>query len=194
MDYIALDFETANSQKGGAASLGLAKFDEEGNVIDTYYSLICPKVKYFDPGMTRVHQLDSAECLLSPTFDQIWPDIHKFFGNSIIVAHNAIFDYKVLEGCLEAYNLELPRNVFYCTLQISRKKWPHYKSHKLTVLSEMFELNYRAHHALDDAINCGKIFKIACGDYTFDREKLINYLDYDLKVKSRTMVEDGYLF
>ena len=34
MDYIALDFETANSQKGGAASLGLAKFDEEGNVIN----------------------------------------------------------------------------------------------------------------------------------------------------------------
>lgn len=194
MNYIALDFETANSSAGGACSIGMAKFDEEGEVVDTYYSLICPKNKYFDPSMTRVHQLSSEQCLLSPTFDQLWPEILEFMGNDIIVAHNAIFDFKVLQGCLDAYSLSYPRNVFYCTLQISRKKWPQFKSHKLTVLSEHFELNYRAHHALDDAINCGKIMKIACEDKTYERQTLINYLDYELKVKSRVMIEDGYLF
>ncbi len=194
MNYIALDFETANSRKAGVASIGLAKFDEEGNVVDTYYSLLCPKYEYFDPWMTRVHGLSSQECLISPTFDQVWPKIQEFIGDDIIVAHNAIFDFNVLEGCLEEYSLSYPRNVFYCTLQISRKKWPQYKSHKLTYLSEIFELNYRAHHALDDAINCGKLFKYACGDNTFERQRLINYLDYTLKVKSRVMVEDGYLF
>ena len=194
MNYIALDFETANSSKAGACSIGLAKFDEEGMVVDTYYSLICPKYKYFDPMMTRVHKLSSQECLLSPTFDKIWPEIVNFVSNDIIVAHNLNFDYKVLEGCLDEYFLDLPKNVFYCTLQISRKRWPEYDSYKLTTLSERFELNYRAHHALDDAINCGKILKIACGNNTFSRSDLINYLDYDLKVKSKAMIESGLLF
>ncbi|MDC7243312.1 MAG: exonuclease domain-containing protein, partial [Sphaerochaetaceae bacterium] len=130
----------------------------------------------------------------SPTFDLIWPEVNSFMANDIVIAHNVNFDYSVLKGSLETYNLDFPTNVFYCTLQISRKKWPSMKSHKLTYLSEQFELNYRAHHALDDAINCGKLFKIACGDKTFEREVLINYLDYDLKVKSKKMVEDGYLF
>ncbi|MGD1820150.1 MAG: exonuclease domain-containing protein [Pleomorphochaeta sp.] len=194
MNYVALDFETANANKGGAASIGMAKFNEEGEVIDTYYSLICPKVKYFDPSMTRVHQLSANDCLISPTFDKLWDDIENFMADDIIVAHNAKFDYSVLQGCLESYDLNFPKNVFYCTLQISRKKWPDLRSHKLTYLSEVMELNYRAHHALDDAINCGKIFKLACGDKTFNRFDLINYLDYELKVPSKKMVDDEYLF
>lgn len=194
MNYIALDFETANSQKGGACSIGLAKFDEEGEVVDTFYSLIRPKLTYFDPFMTRVHGLSSSECLAAPKFDYLWPEILNFVGNNIVVAHNLTFDYKVLEGTLDVYDLPHPRNVFYCTLQISRKTWPHFKSHKLTVLSENFELNYRAHHALDDAVNCGKIFKIACGDKTFERPRLVNYLDNYLKVKSRVMFKEDFLF
>ncbi len=196
MNYIALDFETANADKGGIASIGMAKFDEEGQVIDTFYSLVCPKEKYFSPAMTSVHQLKSEDCLLAPTFDILWPDVKSFLEENIIIAHNVNFDYSVLEGSLKAYNLDLPSNIFYCTLQISRKVWPELRSHKLTYLSEYFELNYRAHHALDDAINCGKIFKIACGNNTFERETLINFLDYKLKVKSKQMIEidDGFLF
>jgi DNA polymerase-3 subunit epsilon len=84
MNYVALDFETANLRKAGACSIGLAKFDEEGVVVDTYYSLICPRYKYFDPFMTRVHNLSSKECLLSPTFDKLWPEIVDFISNDII--------------------------------------------------------------------------------------------------------------
>ncbi len=194
MTYVALDFETANANKGGIASIGMAKFNEDGEVVDTYYSLVCPSVKYFNPSMTRIHKLDSKECLLAPSFDKIYNQVKQFMGDDIIVAHNVRFDYSVLKGTLEVYDLNYISNVFYCTLEISRRKWPNMKSHKLTYLSQEFNLNYRAHHALDDAINCGKILKLACENKTFERQEIINYFDYELKVKSKKMVDDEYLF
>jgi DNA polymerase-3 subunit epsilon len=70
MNYVAIDFETANGYPGGACSVALARFDEEGMLLDTYYSLIHPKHPYFDPSMTAVHQLKDEDCLAAP--ELIW--------------------------------------------------------------------------------------------------------------------------
>jgi DNA polymerase-3 subunit epsilon len=86
MNYVALDFETANEYPGGACSVGLARFDEEGTLLDTYYSLIRPKEPYFDPSMSAVHQLDSNECLAADQFDTIWPAMVRFIGRDLVVA------------------------------------------------------------------------------------------------------------
>ena len=42
MTFTTIDFETANQMPQSACSVGLAKFDEEGRVIDKFYSLIKP--------------------------------------------------------------------------------------------------------------------------------------------------------
>ena len=35
LDYVAIDFETANQMPQSACSVGLARFDEDGRVLDT---------------------------------------------------------------------------------------------------------------------------------------------------------------
>ncbi|MDD3057736.1 MAG: exonuclease domain-containing protein [Sphaerochaeta sp.] len=162
MNYVALDFETANSYPGGACSVALARFDEEGTLLDTYYTLIHPKQPYFDPGMTAVHQLKDEECLAAPEFDAIWPDMRTFIGRDLLVAHNAVFDMGVLKGCFEAYDLEARQMSYLCTLVISRKVWPKMLSYKLSYLVDYFGMEYQAHYALDDAIMCGKIMHKLC--------------------------------
>ena len=46
MTFTTIDFETANQMPQSACSVGLAKFDECGNVLDRFYSLIKPPRGY----------------------------------------------------------------------------------------------------------------------------------------------------
>ena len=165
MQYVALDFETASSRADSACSIGLVKMDEEGYVIDTYYSLVRPPVLIFDPICTAIHKLDSIDIAKAPTFKEQWPQIRSFIGDLPLVAHNAPFDIRVLRATLEAWGLEVPCNEYYCTLSLSRKLWKGKQSYKLTYLSSEFGWEYDAHNALEDALMCGRIFSKLCGSY-----------------------------
>lgn len=176
MNYVALDFETANSYAGGACAVALARFDEEGTLLDSYYSLIHPKHPYFDPGMTAVHQLKDEDCLGAPEFDILWPQMREFIGRDMLVAHNAVFDMGVLKGCFEAYSIEAREMSYICTYVIARKVWPKMLSYKLTYLCDYFSLEYQAHYALDDAIMCGKILHKECYGHLNDLLDLKRFL------------------
>jgi DNA polymerase-3 subunit epsilon len=185
MNYVALDFETANEYAGGACSVALARFDEEGTLLESYYTLIRPKNPYFDPSMSAVHQLESAECLASGEFDTIWPDMVRFIGRDIVVAHNAAFDMGVLKASLEAYDLQCDGISYLCTLVIARKVWPKMLSYKLSYIVDSLELEYRAHYALDDAIMCGKIFAKLCRGQLNDLLTLRRFLiHHGIEVKT----------
>ena len=67
MIYTAIDFETAASSSASACSVGLVRMDGEGEVLDTYYSLIQPKSKEFSPVCFSIHHLDPVDILSAPT-------------------------------------------------------------------------------------------------------------------------------
>ena len=119
MQFVAIDFETANNGADSACSIGLVKMDEEGAVVDSFYSLVRPKVLMFDPVCTAIHKLDSLDVAKAPTFYELWPAISEFIGDAPLVAHNAPFDMRVLKGTLESWGLEAPINEYYCTLSLS---------------------------------------------------------------------------
>ncbi|NCC64485.1 MAG: DNA polymerase III [Spirochaetia bacterium] len=176
MNYVALDFETANAYAGGACSVALVRFDEEGTLLDSYYSLIRPKHPYFDPGMSAVHKLKDEDCLASDEFDQIWPKMRDFIGKDLLVAHNASFDIGVLKGCFEVYDLEAREMSYLCTLTIARKLWPKMHSYKLAYLVDYFGMEYQAHNALDDATMCGKMMYKLCYGHLNDMLDLRRFL------------------
>ena len=177
MEYVAIDFETANRYPDSACAIGLALFDEDGRKLDSYYSLIHPRVPYFDPVCTNVHHLDSRDILSSPYLDELWPDISAFIGSRALVAHNARFDMGVLKASLKGCGITPPSYEYYCTLSLSRRFIPGHACYKLTYLvDEVLNMNYQAHQALDDAYVCGKLFYYLCGKYMLDKEELDEYL------------------
>ena len=168
MEYVALDFETASILRDSACSIGLVKFDSEGNIIDRYYSLICPPVLRFDDVCTSVHHLNPLDILKSPTFNEIWPEVYEFIGNRPLVAHNAQFDVGVLSHTLSSWHIKCPEYKYYCTLSLSRKLWKGKRSYRLTSLAEELGWQYDAHNALADAEICGRLFSRLCGEMLFD--------------------------
>lgn len=167
MQYVAIDFETASVLRDSACSIGLARFDEEGNIIDSYYSLIRPPVLRFDSVCTSIHHLSPFLIESSPTFKEQWPEISSFIGSSPLVAHNAQFDMGVLSHTLASWDIDIPRYKYFCTLSLSKKLWRSRPSYKLTSLAEEFGWEYEAHNALEDAVICGRLFSRLCGDVLF---------------------------
>lgn len=178
MNFVTIDFETANQMPLSACSVGLARFDEDGRVLDTFYTLLKPPKGYdhFYARNIEIHGITPRDVSDAHDFEYIWPEIEYFIGNDFVVAHNAQFDMNVLKALLEYYGCPDPELKYLCSLQISRKVWPNFRSHALTSLSEQFGLEYNAHNALDDAINCGKVFIRACNGKLFELQDLRKFL------------------
>lgn len=185
MEYVAIDFETANTDSDSACSIGLVRFDEEGERLDSYYSLIKPPILFFDPLCTSIHHLKSEDLIKAPHFDEIWSDVKAFIGTSPLVAHNAQFDMRVLSSTLKHYMLDVPKYKYYCTFSLSRKLWKDKESYSLTALASGFGWTYDAHNALSDAETCGRLFSRLCGENLFDEEILDRFFHRVYKTNSK---------
>ncbi len=176
MEYVALDFETANKSADSACSIGLSLFNAEGEELDSFYSLICPEVPYFDPECTAVHALNPYDILNAPKLSVIWPDILSFIGKRPLVAHNASFDIKVLKESAETAGVGGLDNDYYCTLSLSRKLLKDLPSKRLSAIAEHFNWRYNAHDAGDDAYVCGLLFSRLCGSTLLDERKFREFI------------------
>lgn len=178
MNFVTIDFETANQYPQSACSVGLVRFDGQGNILDTFYSLIKPPRGFdrFNAHNISIHSITPQDVKDSPDFGYLWPEIEYFIGADFLIAHNAPFDMGVLRSLLDCYDICKPDIRYLCSLQISRKIWPNLPSHALTSLSEHFCLDYNAHNALDDAVNCGKVFIKACNGRLNSLEDLRKFL------------------
>ena len=75
MKYAAIDFETASSSPASACSVGIVRMDEEGAVLDRYYSLIRPASSDFSPSCFAIHRLDPVDILIVKLVGHLLPDM-----------------------------------------------------------------------------------------------------------------------
>lgn len=165
LDYIAIDFETANQYGSSAISVGLVRYIN-GKESDNIYERICPPTDYFvQEWIDKVHHLTYADVKDSPKFPEVWdqkiiPFIEKTPGLPL-VAHNAKFDMSVIWDACNYYHHKLPGYNYFCSLQLSKKVWPEFEKHALTFLGQKFGIEYLAHDALEDSRTCGLIVNLA---------------------------------
>jgi DNA polymerase-3 subunit epsilon len=145
---VSLDFETADNGPDSACAIGMVRI-EDARITDTLYRLIRPprrRMLY-----TWVHGLSWEDVRDAPFFADVWPDLRAFMQDaSHLVAHNAGFDRRVLQGCCAAAGLAPPALPFLCTLKGSRRAL-HLPSHKLSDVCAHFAIDLTHHHAESDA-------------------------------------------
>lgn len=165
LDYIAIDFETANQNGESAISVGLVRYIN-GIEVDSLYELICPPTDYFVPEwINEIHHIHYDDVKNKPKFPEVWdnkvvPFIEKTPGVPL-VAHNAKFDISVIWNACNFYHHIIPRYEYFCSLQVSKKVWPEFERHALTFLGEKFGITYIAHEALEDSRTCAMVVKLA---------------------------------
>lgn len=157
MNFVSMDFETANGSRTSACSLALVLV-RNSKIIDSFYTLINPQ-EYFSPRNIQIHHIRPQDVADAPTFDQVWPHIRPLFDNShLVAAHNASFDNSVLKNTLTNYGIMPPKYLTIDTLRTSRKFYPQFPNHKLNIVSEELNIDLKNHHnALADSVACAEI-------------------------------------
>ena len=187
LDYIAIDFETANYYKNSACSVGLVRLID-GKETDSVYSLIHPTKMYFIPEWTEtIHHISYDDVRDKPYFPEVWDTIVMPFINKTpdipLVAHNGnMFDMPVIKNCCEYFGMEVPKLEYFDSLIVAKKTWPDLQSHRLTALGEYFKIEYLAHDALEDSRTCGQIIKFAADKWGVNSiEELLKSCKFELR-------------
>lgn len=157
MDFIALDFETANQRRDSACSIALS-FVKDNHIVENFYSLINPETE-FNWRNVQIHGIKAQDVANAPTFSEIWEHLKPAFNSHpLIVAHNAAFDNSVLQRSLQRYNLEVPKYALLDTLKTSKQLYPNLDNHRLNTICDYLQITLQQHHnALADCTACANI-------------------------------------
>lgn len=155
MDFLAIDFETANLNQS-PCSLGLTLVSNQ-KVVDCKSYLINPK-EPFSNSCIKVNGITPETVKNSPEFPAVWEEVQPLFLKYPVVAHNISFDFDVLRKALNKYHLEVPNLELYCTLQLARRNFPEIPKFNLPALCEHFGISLDNHHSCDDdSLACAKL-------------------------------------
>ncbi|MBC9785713.1 3'-5' exonuclease [Heliobacterium chlorum] len=161
MEFIAIDFETANYNRDSACALGIVVVSQH-RVIEKRVWLIRPPRLYIHPRFTEIHGIRVEQVRDKPTFGQLWPEISAYLDGRPVVAHNATFDIGVLKAVMNTYQITCNGFPYLCTLAMARKTWPKLQSHKLNVVAEHLGISLQHHDALEDAAAAAGIVSAIC--------------------------------
>ena len=156
-DFAAIDFETANNERTSVCSVGVV-IVRDGEIVDTFYSLIQPEPNYYNYWCTQVHGLTRSDTEEAPVFPVVWKQIEPLIEGLPLVAHNKAFDESCLKAVFRCYQMDYPDYEFLCTCVASRKAFPQAENHQLHTISKLcgYQLDNH-HHALADAEACAWI-------------------------------------
>lgn len=158
MDYLTIDFETANERLTSACSIGIIGVNNGKTELEEYY-LINPNEE-FNPYNISIHHLTPEDVKDADGFDKVWEKIASYFLNTPVFAHNAAFDLSVLKANIEKYHLQVPAIRFGCTCKIAEKLWKgEVANFRLNTIAQYLEAEHDQHNALSDAKICAEIIR-----------------------------------
>lgn len=155
MKTIAIDFETANEQRGSACSVGLA-WIEDGRVVRVEERMIRPKDMRFSSFNIAIHGIRPEHVEDAGEFPEVMDEFADDFAGATMIAHNAAFDFSVWRACLDQYRQAYPELSYLCSVKMAQRVWPHLISHKLNVLAQHLGLSFMHHNAAEDAAVCAE--------------------------------------
>ena len=190
MDFVAIDFETANQHRSSPCAVAIVVV-KDGELADQQAWLIRPKEPYFNPFNVRIHGITEEDVANKPEFGDLWDTLRAFLIDRIVLAHNASFDMSVLRSTLAAYGIPFPKMTYSCTRIIAQKSWPGLLSYGLQPVAMKLGIEFQHHKVQDDAIACAKVAIHACERAGV---KSIETLATQLEIENgRIFPVDGYM-
>lgn len=158
IDFVALDFETANRSPASACAVGLVRV-RDGRVTDRDEWCIRPPAGHdeFAPFNVQLHGISAERVARAPDWRASLRRILDFTGDDVLVAHNAPFDLGVLVAATRASGLPVPALRYFCSLRLARRSY-RLPSYALPSAARAAGHELRRHHdALADAEACAAI-------------------------------------
>ena len=156
--YAIVDIETTGTNATYNCITEVAIYVHDGDkIVDEWHSLINPK-REIPPFIIQMTGITNEMVADAPEFADVAEEIYTMLHDKIFVAHNAGFDYGFIKSHLLENGYEL-KSKKLCTVRLSRKIFPGFKSYSLGRLCESLGVQIEnRHRAAGDALATAKIF------------------------------------
>jgi DNA polymerase-3 subunit epsilon len=150
MEFVAIDVETANADLSSICQIGIASFSN-GELVEGWVSLINPE-DYFCPVNISIHGIDEYQVKDAPTWANVLPQIAARLQDKIVVSHTP-FDRLALARACDRANLTVCACTWLDSARVVRRAWPEFakSGYGLSNVAAHFDIEYKAHDALEDA-------------------------------------------
>lgn len=150
--YAVVDLEAtdAHSSENKIIQIGIALV-EGGKIVETYSTEVNPHEPLL-PRISELTGLSDKQLKSAPDFSEVASEVRKLLTDSIFVAHNARFDYGLLEKSFLNAGLEFNEMLRVDTVDLARVFYPTFEKYGLEALSEKLDLAHdHPHAAVSDA-------------------------------------------
>jgi DNA polymerase-3 subunit epsilon len=177
LDFVAVDVETANSQRGSICAFDVAVV-QDGQVTraESWLSRPPASLDWFDDRNISIHGIRPASVTDQPSFAERLAQILDIVGDLPVVAHNAAFDIGAIRQGCDAAGVDWPRLTYGCSLILSRRVL-NLLSYRLPIVCSELDVSLSDHHnagadaeaaarvtiALADRRNAGTLDELASG-------------------------------
>lgn len=178
--YAILDIETTGGQynEEGITEIAIYKFDGH-EVVDQFISLVNPE-KPIQPFVMKLTGINNAMLRSAPKFYEIAKRIIEITEGTIVVAHNASFDYRILQTEFRRLGYDFKKQTL-CTVELSKKLIPDQASYSLGKLVRALGIPMAdRHRASGDALATVKLFKMLLAK-DVEKEILKSFVKTEIK-------------
>lgn len=153
--FVIFDTETTGFSpvKDRLVEIGAVKV-RNGKKLGEKTWLINPQ-RYIPYYVQEVHHITPAMIKDSPTFAEVYPEFLEFIDGSVLIAHNAPFDIRMMSAEAKRAGMPVPKNGVLDSLALFRTWYPELKSHQLGDIIDFFDIStegMNAHRATDDSL------------------------------------------
>lgn len=160
-DYVVFDLETTGINQERDAIIEISAVKVIGNQVAEEFSTLVNPYRHIPKGATAVNGITDEMVADAPSIKEAIELFLDFIGNSILVGHNIhTFDTNfAYDAAFTELGREL-RNDYIDTLYLARRCLPKLSHHKLTDVSQHFQIATEgAHRALCDCMMNQKCYE-----------------------------------
>lgn len=158
--YAIIDLETTGGKfnEEGITEIAIYRFDGQ-EITDTFISLINPE-RAIHPYVEKLTGIKSSMLRSAPKFYEIAKRVVEILDGCILVAHNASFDYRILQLEFKRLGYDFQKTSI-CTIELAKKLIPDAPTYSLGKLVRSLGIPVTdRHRAYGDAFATFKLFKL----------------------------------
>ncbi|MGB1972176.1 MAG: exonuclease domain-containing protein, partial [Flavobacteriaceae bacterium] len=186
--YAIVDVETTGGKynEEGITEIAIYRFDGH-QIVDQFSSLVNP-LKEIQPFVQRLTGINSKMLKNAPKFFEIAKRIVEITEDAVLVAHNAEFDYRIIQTEFRRLGFDFERQSL-CTVDLSQKLIPNAPSFKLGQLVRSLGIPISdVHRAHGDAIATVELFKVL-----LEKDSKKEIISTHIKLRQKKKIPSKYL-
>lgn len=160
MDFVAIDFETANPDMASICQVGVVRFCG-GKAVDSWESFVNPR-DYFDDMNCAIHGIDEGMVRGAPPWLLVHQELAQWMRESIVVSHTS-FDRLAFHRACDKDAIAGHDCTWLDSSRVVRRTWPEFShsGYGLKNVSRHLGIDFLHHNAREDARAAGEILSRA---------------------------------